>query len=188
MIWTQLTEPAVLLKYTEQELQERLAAREKAARKQTEATLSAEYEAALGGERGRINDIVEQFGGERKTYFERVEVEVVQLALEIARKILHREAEIDPLFLTGVVRAALEKLDSRSAVRLRVPEDEADKWHQIVKALEGTGLRPEVTVDASLGKGCVLETEVGTTNISLDHQLLEVERSLLDLLSTPRAV
>ena len=60
-----------------------------------------------------------QFAAQREGYFQRVESEVVQLALSIARKILHREAQIDPLLLAGIVRVALESLNDGTQVRLR---------------------------------------------------------------------
>ena len=60
------------------------------------------------------------FAAERDSYFHRVEEQVVRLTLAIARKILHREAQVDPLLLTGVLRVALEKIGSNSSnTRLR---------------------------------------------------------------------
>ena len=49
---------------------------------------------------------------ERQNYYRRIEGEVVELALAIARKILHREVQIDPHALAGIVRVTLEKLDT----------------------------------------------------------------------------
>ena len=57
-----------------------------------------------------------QFTRDRASYFQKVEGEVVQLALGIARKILHREAQLDPLLLAGIVRVALEKIDGATGV------------------------------------------------------------------------
>jgi flagellar assembly protein FliH len=44
---------------------------------------------------------VEQFRGARERYFAEVEQEVVKLALAIAARVLHREAQMDPLLLTA---------------------------------------------------------------------------------------
>ncbi len=183
-------------KYTEEELQAQLQvqlqaqletqkkqAREQGAR-ECETRLRAEHDAALAHERKRITEALEEFGRERKAYFERAESEVVQLALAIARKILHREAQIDPLFLTGIVRVALEKVATTSSVKLRVSENDVFKWRQIVAALKGVQPQPEVVGDPTLPNGrCVMETDVGSTQISLDTQFREVERGLLDLLA-----
>lgn len=183
-------------KYTENELQAQLQtqlqAQLQAQKKQAweqgarecENKLRAEHDTALANERKRVTQALEEFGGERKTYFDRAESEVVQLALAIARKILHREAQIDPLFLTGIVRVALEKVAATSIVKLRVSENDVFKWRQIVAALKGVQPQPEVLGDPTLPNGrCIMETDVGTTQISLDTQFREVERGLLDLLA-----
>jgi len=175
-------------KYTEEELQAHLQEQGKQAREQgardCEAKLRGEYEALLVSERKKVAQTIEEFGRERKTYFEQVEGEVVQLALAVARKILHREAQIDPLFLAGIVRVALEKVASSSSVKLRVAENEVFKWRQLVGTLKGVQPQPEVIGDPTLPAGrCIMETEVGSTNISLDNQFREIERGLLDLLA-----
>ena len=182
--------------YTEEELQAQLQVRlqaqletqkkqawEQGAR-ECENRLRTEHAAAVASERKRITEALEEFGRERKSYFERAESEVVQLALAIARKILHREAQIDPLFLTGIVRVALEKVATTSSVKLRVSENDVFKWRQIVAALKGVQPQPEVVGDPTLPNGrCIMETDVGSTQISLDTQFREVERGLLDLLA-----
>jgi hypothetical protein len=50
-----------------------------------------------------------------------VEHEVVELALAVAARILRREAQMDPLLLTGAVRVALGQLSGSTEVRVRVP-------------------------------------------------------------------
>ena len=187
-IWSHLARPRAVLKYSEEDLQTRLATQQKAAREQgsraCEARMRAEFEEGLKRERQRIADALAQFGRERQAYFETVETEVVQLALGIARKIMHWEAQVDPLLLSGVVRVALEQVAAGSTVKLRVTENEAGKWGEIVNAMEGPRPQPKVTVDPTLPEGsCLLETNVGSTDISLDHQLREVERGLLDLVA-----
>jgi flagellar assembly protein FliH len=188
-VWGNLQQPETTgQKYTEDELQARLQAQKKQAWEQgareCETKLRAEHDAALANEHKRLTEALEEFGRERKAYFERAEAEVVQLALAIARKILHREAQIDPLFLTGIVRVALEKVAATSSVKLRVSENDVFKWRQIVAALKGVQPQPEVVGDPTLPNGrCIMETDVGSTQISLDTQFREVERGLLDLLA-----
>ncbi len=93
--------------------EEQIRAREACARKQgweeAAAKTRAEYEKGLSAEREKLAQAIREFMRERETYFGRVEAEVVGLALAIARKILHREAQVDPLLLAGVVRVGLEQ-------------------------------------------------------------------------------
>ena len=129
-----------------------------------------------------IRKAIEAFQAEREDYFNRIEPEVVQLALAIARKILHREAQIDPLLLTGLVHVALGKLDAGTRVRLRVPPADTHFWNEFF-ARSGSALVPELSGDPALRHGeCILETEVGSTQISLETQLKEIEQGFFDLL------
>lgn len=148
------------------------------------AQAQAEYSRALAAERTSIIQAIEQFATDRQQYFHRVEPEIVRLALNIARKILHREAQIDPLLLAGVVRVALDKVATGSAVRLRVPEGEVSKWLELIATRGLSDPLPEVVADPSLGPAqCLLETEVGTADVSLETQLEEIEKGFLDILA-----
>ena len=78
--------------------------------------------------RTRINETIRRFADERSAYFVQVEHELVQLALAIARKILAREAQLDPMLLTGLVRIALDGMQCGPVARLRVAPDQASTW------------------------------------------------------------
>lgn len=154
-----------------------------------EARVRAAFEKTLAEIRSQTSVALRQFTAERHTYFERVEADVVQLALSIARKILHRESQIDPLLLTGVVRVALEGLSRDTQVRLRANPDEVRFWRDYFAHAEDIRPTPDLIGDPSLSPGyCVLETELGTTHISFETQLKEIEQGFLDLLAQrPRA-
>src|ERR1035438_4316635 len=81
-------------------------------RQSAQQQLRSELDAALAKQREQIGVALREFAGERQNYYHRIEGEVVELALAIARKILHREAQIDPHTLAGIVRVTLEKLRS----------------------------------------------------------------------------
>lgn len=148
------------------------------------AAARAEYERNLAGARAEIGRAVADFAAERRSYFHRVEREVVQLALSIARKILRREAQIDPLLLTGVLRVALEKIGDGSTIRMRVNPAEIERWREYFGANAEKSPVPELVGDAQLEPfRCVLETDVGTTELGLEMQLKEIEQGFLDLLA-----
>lgn len=148
-----------------------------------EARKAMAYEKDLSSARSAIARAVEEFKHERELYFGRIEPEVVQLALSIARKILHREAQMDPLLLTGMVHVALEKLDQGAGVRLRAHPEEIHFWNAHFSDCAAARIAPEIVGDSGLGRGeCALETEVGHTQISLDLQLKEIEQGFFDLL------
>ena len=165
------------------EMKELLSAARVEAVAQTEARLKMEYEARSTGEADKIRQALELFQVERREYFSRVESDVVQLALAISAKILHREAQVDPMLVAALVRVAIDKLHDGSSVSVRVAPAEAGKWRAfLANPLNGSTI--EIVEDAHLGVGdCVLETELGSANFSIEAQMKEVEQGFFDLLA-----
>ena len=138
----------------------------------------------LERERETIAAALTQFTRERAAYYEKVEAEVVQLALSIARKILYREAQIDPLLLAGIVRVALEKIEGATGVTLRVHPQNAAGWKQFLSAHMAPAALPAIVEDAALAADrCIIETSMGATELGVEVQLKEIERGLMDLLA-----
>jgi flagellar assembly protein FliH len=140
----------------------------------------ASVEETLAQERRRIGDAVAQFQQERSEYYSRVEVELVHFALAIAARILHREAQVDRMVVAGLVKVMVDKLQQGSRVVARVRPEEAASWRHYfhdnpdIQIVEDPSLQP---------RDCVLETELGTTEMGLDAQLKEVEKGFADLLA-----
>ena len=174
-------EPEVRL--TEDALRKRLAAERAEGAAEAEGKLRQEYEERLNMENGRITSTIREFAETRKSYFIRVEVEVVQLALAIAAKILHREAQVDPLLLAAVVQIALGQLKDGSVASIRVRPEDAPRW---IAHIDSLALKLSVSVieDHALEPGdCVLDTDLRAVNFSLDVQLKEVEQGFFDVLA-----
>jgi flagellar assembly protein FliH len=150
---------------------------------ETEARLKMEYEARSAEEFDKVRQALELFQAERRDYFSRVESDVVQLALAIAAKILHREANVDPMLVAALVRVAIDKLHDGSSVSVRVSPSEAGKWRAfLANPLNGSTI--EIAEDAHLGPAdCILETELGSANFSIEAQMKEVEQGFFDLLA-----
>jgi flagellar assembly protein FliH len=147
------------------------------------AAARAGFEKAAAEMRSQISAVIRNFSKDRAQYFDRIEAEVVRLSLSIARKILHRESQMDPMVLTGVVHVALKKLDADSRVRLRTHPDEACFWSDYVRKTEEVYPTVEVVGDPSFAPAhCTLETEFGSTEVSLESQLKEIEQGFFDLL------
>jgi len=166
-----------------QEVKDLMSAARVEAVAQTEARLKMEYEARSIGETDKIRQALELFQVERKEYFSRVESDVVQLALAISAKILHREAQVDPMLVAALVRVAIDKLHDGSSVSVRVSPTEAQKWRAfLANPLNGSTI--EIVEDAHLGPmDCILETELGSANFSIEAQMKEVEQGFFDLLA-----
>jgi len=146
------------------------------------AELDAEDMAQSGEAAARAAEIarlVQQFAVERERYLERIETEVVRLALGIAARILRREAQSDPLLLLGAVRVALGQLAGATRLRLRVPAAHASLWKDAVDLLPARASRPEIVSDDAMRLGeCILESELGSVDLAVPAQLAEIERRL----------
>src|ERR1017187_4171264 len=155
---------------------------------ETERRLAAEYAARAQAEAAKISEALEQFQAEQKSYFSRVESDVVHLALAIAGKILHREAQVDPLLVAALVRVAVDKLHDGSSVSVRVSPEKAEKWREcLANSLNGSTIA--IIEDAHVGaEECILETDLGSANFSIDAQLKEIEQGFFDLLAQRPAV
>jgi flagellar assembly protein FliH len=142
------------------------------------------FEQQLAKEKSNVAATLAQFARDRSTYFEKVEPEVVQLAMSIARKILHREAQVDPMLLAGIVRVALEQIDGATGVRLRVHPQKSADWRQFLTSQLQPANLPEIVEDPSQPVDqCMVETAMGSTAIGLEIQLKEIEQGFADLLA-----
>ena len=105
-----------------------------------------------------------------------------RLALEIARRVVRREIAVDPDALRGLVTAALEKLRGQDISRVKVHPSHAALLAACLKQAPG-GNTVEVVADSSREPGAIIfETARGNLDASVDAQLQEIERGLVDRL------
>ena len=125
--------------------------------------------------------LLDSFTQERDQYLQKVEHEVVKLALAVAARILRREAQMDPLLLTGAVRVALGQLSQTTQVRLRVPPAELALWTEAIALVPNLTVKPTVIAGEGMRLGdCVMETELGSVDLGIRSQLGEIERGFFD--------
>jgi flagellar assembly protein FliH len=165
---------------SEQELGRLLASARAEGIAEGECRVRAEVDEMMAQERKRIADMVIAFQKEQTEYYSKVEVELVHFALSIAARILHREAQVDRMVVAGLVKVMIDKLQQESKVIARVRPEEAGSWRHYFHDNPNI----QIVEDSSLeAKDCVLETELGTTEMGLDAQLKEVEKGFADLLA-----
>jgi flagellar assembly protein FliH len=148
------------------------------------AEASAQFESQLAEVRAAVAKALAEFTRERSQYYRKIEEEVVKLAMAIARKVIHRETQVDPFLLMGMVRVALERMEAATSVVLKVHPGTLPDWSQYLASHLVAENRPEIVEDESLPRhGCILKTAMGTTELGLEMQLQEIEKGLTDLLS-----
>jgi flagellar assembly protein FliH len=136
------------------------------------------------GQRGeamlrRLTQTLEELTTVRAEMIHQTERQMVQLALAVARRIVHREVSLDQDLLVAMARVALERLgeSARVTVRLHPGEFEATA---AARAAAWTGTSVQVVADARVGRGgCRVESDFGTMDAGVDAQIQELARALL---------
>jgi flagellar assembly protein FliH len=130
----------------------------------------------------RLARSIDELAGLRPRLRKEAEADIVKLAMAIARRILRRELAVDPDALTGLLLAALAKLQAIEISRVRTHPAHArliaDYLRQSLPAST-----VEVVADSAREPGCVIfETGRGNLDASVETQLQEIERGLTDRL------
>jgi flagellar assembly protein FliH len=174
-----------------QALEERIAELEQAAEvraREAQQIGFREGEAAarVGAEDGvraaieRLAKSISDLGEYRSHIYQQAEVDAVRLSIAIARRILRRELTVDPAAIEGLVRTALERLQAQDPCRVRVHPDHVPALHAAIERM-GMSAKVEVLADPAQELGAaVFEMTRGNLDASIDSQLREIERGLVD--------
>lgn len=128
----------------------------------------------------RLAQTLDELKALRVTLLRETEQQMVELALAIARKILRREAAVDRDLIVAMARVALERVGETGMATIRLnPEDYAstvqrhgDHW---------AGARVKVVADPTVSRGgCLVESEFGFVDGSVDAQFEQVAQALID--------
>lgn len=132
----------------------------------------------------RYAEAIVELGKIKPMLYAQAERNVVKLALEVAKKVVHREVQADREIIQTLIKVALGRVTVKSAVTIRLhPKD-----HEIVLAQRAALAVPgendrEITLvpDNSIERGgCLIETECGDVDARIEEQFHEVERTFFD--------
>ena len=127
----------------------------------------------------RLSRSLAELASVRSRVRKTAESDLLKLAIAIARRVLHRELTLDPGSIEGLIRVALEKLESRELCRVRVHPDQEPVIRTLLARFSAAPV--ELIPDGTLQCGDVLfETAHGTLDGSIEAQLQEIERGFAD--------
>ena len=154
-----------------------------AARDRLSAEIRSELEAEITEEMNQLRDqfaaTIEQMSGLNSEIVAQSETGLVELALEIAKKIVAREVTIDREVALTLVKISLAKLHNRTFAKVLLnPEDfaylqshhEKADFHGSIELVEDRSI--------SLG-GCLIQTETGEIDARIESQFDEIAYGLL---------
>lgn len=150
---------------------------------EAEAALEAERQRgyAEGMEQARVDQseqMVETVG-RTVNYLANVETEMVSVVLDSVRKIIDSYQDVERVHL--VVKSALSVVRKQKQVTLRLHPEQAEGVRTRVDALLlafPSISYLDIVPDARLDKGaCILDTEIGTVEASIEGQLMALSRA-----------
>lgn len=117
----------------------------------------------------------------RQDVYGRIEMEVVELALAIARKVICREVKMDKEIVVCVAREALTKVEDPARIKIKMNPGDLQFINEtkyqladLVDNIENVTLAGEESVQSG---GCVIETNLGEIDARIENQLQAVEES-----------
>lgn len=129
-----------------------------------------------------IRSVAEQAVQEKWKFINAVESSIVDLAVQIAEKIIGEHIQTQPDVVINVAKKALLMTAEREHIQIRVNPDDAEivKAHRddLIATMDGIQ-KIEVIPDRRVGHGgCVFETSAGNVDARIQSQLSQVEESL----------
>jgi flagellar assembly protein FliH len=128
----------------------------------------------------RLTASIELLASERAKILGGAEEQLVALAAAIARRVISRELTVDPTLLAELAAEGIETLGAKERIVVRLGElDDEASFEAIRNRLAGRAPQCQVVHDATLARGgCVVQTEHGTVDESLEARLESVVKAI----------
>jgi flagellar assembly protein FliH len=131
----------------------------------------------------RLNASIAEIAGMRSDLRRRAERDVVQLALLIARRVLHRELNVDDSALTAIARVAFDRLTRSESYTVTVHPRFATSVASALPAAQASRILIKPDPECAPGTLTIRSTD-GVIDASVDAQLDEISRGLADRLAS----
>lgn len=111
-----------------------------------------------------------------------LELQIVTLAIEVARKVIGRELQTRPELVLDICAGAIRQAVAARSLTLRVhPEDlpVVRRFEERLAAAIGAGSNLEIEADGEVSRGgCLVDSELGRVDARIETQLAAIERAL----------
>ncbi|WP_066507304.1 FliH/SctL family protein [Abyssisolibacter fermentans] len=134
------------------------------------------------------NDIKKDILTLRKKYIQDLEPEIINLVIHMCETILNNKLENDKELILSIIYKGLDSLNLSDNLIIIISQDD----YEIVNASRDKILSQaslveniDIKVDRKLTKGdCIIETESGTVNCSLNMQMNKLKETIIELLKS----
>jgi flagellar assembly protein FliH len=149
-----------------------------AGRAEGEQQARAEFEPVIA----KMNSAIAELAGMRSEMRRRAERDVVQLALLIAKRVLHRELNVDESAIAALARVAFERLTRAESYKVTVHP----RFAQAIAAAVPAAIAPQVRIEPDPAREpgtLIIDSPDGRIDASIHTQLEEIGRGLTDRLA-----
>ncbi len=131
----------------------------------------------------RYSDAIFEMGKLKSKLYSEVERQVVKLAIEVAKKVVHREVRADPEVIQTLVRVALARAAENSPVTVRLNPTDYNHLleHRSELDPDGSGREIVLLADKSIERGgCLVQTGSGDVDARISEEFRELERGFFE--------
>lgn len=131
----------------------------------------------------QLAEVVAQQLADRNNQFVALEPLVLTLALQVARKVIDTSIDSNQEIVERSIKKAIAHIAGRSDIIVRVSFDDQEFTQSRIDAIcdtEDSIISVRVEGSANIAKGgCLIETETGIIDATIDNQIQEIEQSLV---------
>ena len=130
----------------------------------------------------RYADAILEINKLRSSLYVQVEREVVKLAVAVAKKIVHREIQVDRDIIQTLVRVALGHVAEKSSVTIHLnPTDYNYLLELRAELSQSEGRDIALLSDKSIERGgCLIQTDCGDIDARVQEEFREVEHAFFE--------
>ena len=152
-----------------------------------EADIRSQVKDELQTNFDELTQAVNELRESRNSVIENAQTKLLDFAMILAEKIIHKRIEMDPSVVNDVVSAAMEKISGADQVTFKVNPDDIDTINQFQSRIEAklVGLKKLVILpDPSIDRGgVIIETNVGYVDATIKQQMNVLVRTIQELQS-----
>jgi flagellar assembly protein FliH len=126
----------------------------------------------------------------RSDFYAQAESEMIDLVMAIARTVFGLQVEIQPELVRSVILAAVDKLQSKEELNIKIAHDDMDEAEKVKSDLSEIVeniAKVHFSADPNLVRGgCVVETTIGSIDARIETQLEAIRESFKAALAEER--
>lgn len=144
----------------------------------------ADSEAEWQRQRALVQRVISQLAEERNRLLEETRRQLLEIAMEIGKRVVRAELKADTRVIERVLGEVLDSLSNCQVLKIRVHPSDARLAQAAIHAQDEAlaGMQQvELVRDAAVKPGgCVVDTDMGTIDARLEAQFAALEEALLE--------